>query len=377
MNVQRILTIALAGTVLTTSAVADTTVRLGTWLPPQYSLVLGGWDPFVEAIETASEGALSFEIVHGGGLVDQRSSLGGLADGIVDFGTIAVNYYPAELANSQLIAELGFQATDAMVAAAAATEYFIFNCPDCQEEFAQQGIVHLGAHSDGRVVFVSRSDRVAVPEDVSGLRIRQPGTPVWVRWVEHFDGVPVTIPFTDVYEGLNRGTIDAVLAPAETLDSFSFSEIAGSVTAEFPDATYAAFCTICVGREFWRDLSDEQRRLIIDNAAIVIVGGIDLMLRNADVAMANAIDSGVDVVEPLPELLESFAAFNANDRPTIVASAEEQYGIAGADGQIAIFLELRDKYTELFAATDGNPQAIIDILNQEIFSRIDETSYGL
>ena len=377
MNIQRLLGIAVAGTLLATPAAAETTVRLGTWLPPQYSLVLGGWDPFVEAVEAASGGDLAFDIVHGGGLVDQRSSLSGLADGVIDFGTIAVNYHPAELSNAQLIAELGFQATDAMVAAAAATEYFIFHCPACQQEFARQGIVHLGAHSDGRVVFVSRGDQAVLPDDLSGLRIRQPGTPVWVRWVQHFDGVPVTIPFTDVYEGLNRGTIDAVLAPAETLESFSFAEVAGSVTAGFPNATYAAFCTVCVGRAFWRDLPAEQRRLIIDNAATVIVGGIDLMLHNADAAMANTVDGGVDVVEPSQELLDRFHAFNADDRATIVASARDQYGIADAEDQVAIFLDLRDKYTGLFAEAAGDREAIIEILNREVFSRIDETSYGL
>ncbi|WP_181704962.1 C4-dicarboxylate TRAP transporter substrate-binding protein [Chthonobacter rhizosphaerae] len=53
---------------------------------------------------------------------------------------------------------------------------------------------------------------VKTPADLSGVRMRTPGAPVWVETVSAMGATPTPMPFSEVYSGLEQKVIDAVEA---------------------------------------------------------------------------------------------------------------------------------------------------------------------
>lgn len=53
---------------------------------------------------------------------------------------------------------------------------------------------------------------VKTPADLSGVRMRTPGAPVWVETITAMGATPTPMPFSEVYSGLEQKVIDAVEA---------------------------------------------------------------------------------------------------------------------------------------------------------------------
>jgi tripartite ATP-independent transporter DctP family solute receptor len=53
---------------------------------------------------------------------------------------------------------------------------------------------------------------VARPADLSGIRMRTPGAPVWVKTITAMGATPTPMPWADVYSALQQNAIDAVEA---------------------------------------------------------------------------------------------------------------------------------------------------------------------
>lgn len=62
-------------------------------------------------------------------------------------------------------------------------------------------------------------------EDLKGLKIRVPESPIWVEMIKSFDGSPSPIPFSEVYLALQQGTVDGQENPIPTIYSRKFYEV--------------------------------------------------------------------------------------------------------------------------------------------------------
>lgn len=89
-------TLAVAMTVLTVPAAAQTNVRASSWHPPQHPGVTGGYEPFIEHVKKATGGSLDFKFWNGGSLLGATDTLPGVRNGIADIGVLALTYFPAE-----------------------------------------------------------------------------------------------------------------------------------------------------------------------------------------------------------------------------------------------------------------------------------------
>ncbi|MBN9448589.1 MAG: TRAP transporter substrate-binding protein, partial [Bosea sp.] len=70
---------------------------------------------------------------------------------------------------------------------------------------------------------------VKKPEDVQGLKIRVPESPVWVEMIKAFGGAPTPVPFGEVYTALQQKTVDGQENPIPTIFSRKFYEVQGYV----------------------------------------------------------------------------------------------------------------------------------------------------
>lgn len=97
--------------------------------------------------------------------------------------------------------------------------------------------------------------RIGTPEDLKGLRVRTP-SPAGAEMLEALGATPVSMPMGEVYEALERGAIDAAMAPFSTLADYSFHEVVESVTVGNFSAT--PFFGV-MNTEAYNSLSDSDK----------------------------------------------------------------------------------------------------------------------
>ena len=71
---------------------------------------------------------------------------------------------------------------------------------------------------------------VKKPEDMAGLKIRVPESPIWVEMVRAFGAAPTPIPFGEVYTALQQKTVDGQENPIPTIFSRKFYEVQAVLT---------------------------------------------------------------------------------------------------------------------------------------------------
>lgn len=78
--------------------------------------------------------------------------------------------------------------------------------------------------------FTFANREVRKPEDMQGLKIRVPESPVWVEMVKGLGAAPTPIAFSEVYTALQQGTVDGQENPIPTIYSRKFYEVQGVLT---------------------------------------------------------------------------------------------------------------------------------------------------
>jgi TRAP-type transport system periplasmic protein len=126
---------------------------------------------------------------------------------------------------------------------------------------------------------VTRNRPVNTLDDLRGLRLRAPAELLEV--LRRFGADPVDMPMGEVYSALAKGVLDGVVAPADTLRSLHFAEVAHYFnTLRVPRGAYAARA---ISRSRWDSLTEVERTILRDGVAIW-EHELERQLREAEIA---------------------------------------------------------------------------------------------
>jgi len=125
--------------------------------------------------------------------------------------------------------------------------------------------VHVLAVQGGNLPNVLTRDRpVRRLEDLRGLRLRAPTELVPVLQKLGVD--VVTMPMGEVYSAISKGVVDGVVAPADTVKSMHFNEVARHMTLlSVPRGAYPARA---IAESRWRRLPPDLRA-VLDRSTLV------------------------------------------------------------------------------------------------------------
>jgi TRAP-type C4-dicarboxylate transport system substrate-binding protein len=142
-----------------------------------------------------------------------------------------------------------------------------------------EGLRVLAVQGGNLPGIVTRNRAVRTLADLQGLRLRAPAELLDV--LRRFGADPVEMPMGEVYSALAKGVLDGVVAPADTLRSLHFAEVAHYFyTIRVPRGAYAARA---IGLHRWQTLTDVEREILAESVA-VWEGDLDQQLRHAQVA---------------------------------------------------------------------------------------------
>lgn len=114
--------------------------------------------------------------------------------------------------------------------------------------------------------FTFSSREVRKPEDMVGLKVRVPESPVWVEMIRGFGGAPTPIPFGEVYTALQQKTVDGQENPIPTIYARKFYEVQGVLSMS---RHMLQNNMIVMNKSAFDKLTAAQQKLLADEAAAV------------------------------------------------------------------------------------------------------------
>jgi len=211
-------------------------------------------------VEEHSGGTLHIRPIWSGALLSSDQSLTELRHGVADIGLITPIYVRG---GEQLIRiQSGFYSG----AKTYQQQVAMYRCLAADPEYAHElsGLQVLAIQGGSLPGVLTRERPVTRLESLQGLRIRAPTELLEV--LRDLGADPVNMPMGDVYSALAKGVLDGVVAPADTLRSLHFAEVAKFFSRlEVPRGAYPARA---MGERRWRALSQAQREILNDSTAV-------------------------------------------------------------------------------------------------------------
>ncbi len=166
--------------------------------------------------------------------------------------------------------------------------------------------------------FTFTDREVRKPEDMAGLKVRVPESPIWVEMVRAFGAAPTPIPFGEVYTALQQKTVDGQENPIPTIYARKFYEVQGvlSMTRHMLQNN-----TIIVNKASLAKLSPENQKILLEEAAAISAKNTDLQQSREKSMLEDIRKSGKIKVIDEPDR----AAFQAKVEPAY-ARLEARWG---------------------------------------------------
>lgn len=370
--------LAIAAAVLTlpafaTTATAATSFIANSFYDQQHPHSNYGYIEWAETIRELSNGDLDPEVYTGTVLLAPRASLQGLQDNVVQVAHHAAVYTPSEMPVANAVQELGFNFDDPLVGILAVTD-FSLNNPIQLQEWKDLGIVYLGAYNTPPYILFCR-EPVRNLAELQGKRIRTAGSSV-SAWVEQAGGIPVNVPSSEMYTGLDRGSLDCASNAANDLIDRSLWEVAEHTTL-LPTGMYWSGPQWGFNTDFWASLSGDQREVFKQATAKAMTRMVVQFLNAADNALEEATAKGNNIYEPEEDLMTSVEEFREQALVDVYNTARDQYGIKNSNALIDGFLETRTKWVNLLKNVDrDDEQALAELAMQEIYNKL-PADYGI
>lgn len=268
------------------------TITAATYIPPSYDDLYQGFEVFMQEAESASDGAVTFDWYDSGTLLEADQLVPGLTQGVADL-IFTTSSYISSTYPILGVYELPFITSDyeeQREALAFDSELRQF----LNEQLKEQNLVSVGTMPTTYQWIWTADKQIDSPDDLKGMRIRVAG-PLEGRTVEALGGSPVTMSSAEVYEALERGTIDGLISYMGTIPGRSLQEVVKYGTA----APFGAYSVDAYARADWFEgLPEANREALLEAGRVYTEEGTQHMVDvHEDQYLETIKEAGVKIIE--------------------------------------------------------------------------------
>ena len=214
--------------------------------------VLADW---AEEVEAATNGQLKFRIFPGGQLGKPPHQYESAVKGLTDI-AFGLHSYTTGRFPLTAVMEMPFLVHNAEAGSKVLWEVYEKYLMD---EHKDTKVLWLFCHGAGQVFTTKK--QVKTLEDFKGMKMRSPGK-IMSEVLQKFGASPVGMPITQVYTGLERGLLDGVIAPWETMRPFRFYEKTKyATTADLYSMTFF----VTMNKKKYNSLPADLKKVIDDH----------------------------------------------------------------------------------------------------------------
>ncbi|WP_245579903.1 TRAP transporter substrate-binding protein [Brevibacterium album] len=250
----------------------DGSLRVATYITPGYVDVFPNLELFNSVVD-AGIGDRTVDFFGSGALLNAEQLVPGMLRGVTDVGFQTSSYvstsFPILGAAELPFVNDGFEQLSRALAPESEFSRLV------NTQLRPKGIVNLGSVPFTLQWLYTVDRPVERPEDLRGLRIRAAGH-VEGATVKALGAAPVSMSSGELYEALERGTIDGMVAYPGTVISRGLEDVLGyAVPGHFGGYSMDAYANV----RWLEGTSGPVREALHEAAAEYVPNGIDLMLR--------------------------------------------------------------------------------------------------
>ena len=228
-------------------------LRMSSWLPPQHHILTGSIQPWIDAVEEASNGTLAIRI-DPAPIAPPPQQYDIVRDGAADLAYHVVAYTPGPFEIVRAI-ELPFLSPNAEVGSQAVVDWYERNI-GFDAEFSDVKVISIMVHGPGAI---HTRERVSSLQDLQGVKLRVGGG--GVRLSQALGATPVSLPGSQAYEAIEKGVADGAMFPMEAVAGYRLYELV-DFHLLVPGGMYTTPFALIMNRDRYQSLTDEQRRAL-------------------------------------------------------------------------------------------------------------------
>lgn len=313
----------------------------------------------------------------GGAIMPPKSHLQGLGDGVAHAGQVTVGYTPSDLPINASISGFGFIESDPIAIGAAYADWFMHD-PAAMAEWRGHNTVPVAGFSTPEYsLMCNTAEPVTELDQMNGLKVRSYG--LIGALVKDLGGVPVGMPASEAYQALQTGAMDCASLSANWLRDGNLQEVTNWTTLT---AWSPAFNSpqMTFNKDFWKNLTNEQRALIFKLAARTEARAHILYAKSASSALEAALASGqTKEAEPGESLKKGVADWIAAGVGDMAGIARNTYGVQDPEAVFATFDPYVKKWGKLVRGMKdrNDEEELTQLLLDNMFGDLDPAVYGM
>ena len=183
----------------------------------------------------------------------------------------------------------------------------------------EKGITYLGSFHNGFRQLTNSKRPVTKPEDLKGLKIRVPGSAVFMNTFEALGANPTAMSWSEVFTAIQQGTIDGQENGCSITKSAKMDEIQKYMTIWNYSYENDLFV---VNTKIWESLPENTRQLLQECATEACDWGRDKLEADEAALIDGFRQSGMQVDELSEEQLDAFRRQVAD----VVSALRDYYG---------------------------------------------------
>ena len=343
----------------------------GAGIPAKSDEIALGVNAYADALGKDSKGAFTMKVLAGAQVVSLENTLANLRDGTIDAGFVVPTFTRKELRHVNVIYDTEVFGDDPAAITGAANETLLLDCPECMNDFRDNGAVYLGSFGNNNKGLICRKE-VKTLADVKGLKVRAVGATT--RLIAAMGGVPVVMSPPDATTALERGAIDCVHGVTTWLQNFGYWDVAKYVL-ETPLGSPRTISSVVFGRRAWDTMSAQDKKIAVDevpmhHARMVYLVNVSADARIKEQAIKEKHVKFTEGGKDFEELMTNFQKAESIEIPKL---DKEQLGVADADKIFATFVKNLEKWEKMAKATKmkENMDAMAAAYKKEIYDRLD------
>lgn len=197
-------------------------------------------------------------------------------------------------------------------------------CEYYEERLAAKGLTYLGSFHNGFRQITNSKHEVRTPEDVKGLKIRVPGSEVYMKFFRTFGADPVAMSWSEVFTAIQQGTIDGQENGVSITDSAKMDEVQDYLTLW--NYTYENDLFVA-NTKVWESLEPKTQELLQEKAREACDWGRDLLEAEENSIVEAFEKNGMTVTRPTEAEMDAFKAAMKETKQGLI----EQYGQEACD----------------------------------------------
>ncbi len=159
----------------------------------------------------------------------------------------------------------------------------------------KKGLMVLGWGNNGARVYTNSKRPIEKPDDLRGLKLRSPQSPVNLAVTKAFGGIPVAMPYGEVYTALQQGTIDGQENAVINIFPARLYEVQKHMSMT---DHLLSFTVLVMNERLYSSLPAEQQKAVQAAATEAMAFQRDHAARLSDELTRKMADQGVTVTRP-------------------------------------------------------------------------------